>query len=154
MSLHIVLVEPEIPNNTGNIGRLSLAAGASLHLIRPLGFDLSDSRVKRAGLDYWKHVDLHIYDDFESFLDANTDGSKAFFTNKGSSDYWDIDFTQKTYLIFGKESNGLSEDILAKYQKNTYRIPIASPKIRSLNLANAVSVVVYEGIRQRSRKKK
>jgi tRNA (cytidine/uridine-2'-O-)-methyltransferase len=148
MGLNIVLVEPEIPNNTGNIGRLSLASGSTLHLVKPFGFELSDSRVKRAGLDYWKHVDLKIYESAEEFFSVHSDKKMAFFSSHGTKSVWDIDFEDDMFLIFGKESAGLSEEITNTNSDKLYQIPIHSEHIRSLNLANAVSVVVYEGLRQ------
>ncbi|MGK0385357.1 MAG: tRNA (cytidine/uridine-2'-O-)-methyltransferase [Bacteroidia bacterium] len=148
MGLNIVLIEPEIPNNTGNIGRLSLASGSTLHLVKPFGFELSDSRVKRAGLDYWKHVDLKIYESVEEFFSVHSDKKMAFFSSHGTKSVWDIDFEDEMFMIFGKESVGLSEEITNTNSDKIYQIPIHSEHIRSLNLANAVSVVVYEGLRQ------
>ena len=148
MGLNIVLIEPEIPNNTGNIGRLSLASGATLHLVKPFGFELSDSRVKRAGLDYWQHVDLKIYESVEEFFSTHSDKKKAFLSSHGTKSVYDIPFEDEMFLIFGKESVGLSDEIANKNSDNLYQIPIYSDHIRSLNLANAVSVVVYEGLRQ------
>lgn len=148
MSLHIVLLEPEIPNNTGNIGRLSLATGSTLHLIKPFGFELDDKRVKRAGLDYWKHVNLHVYEDSTAFFEQYKDKPMVFLSSHGSKDYWDISFTEDLFLIFGKESVGLPKEFLEARREQLYRIPIHSEHIRSINLANAVSVVVYEGLRQ------
>lgn len=148
MPLHIVLLEPEIPNNTGNIGRLSLATGATLHLIKPFGFELDDKRVKRAGLDYWKYVDLVIYDSAEAFFEVHADKSMAFLSSHGSTSYWDIPFSEDLFLIFGKESVGLPKALLETHREQLYKIPIHSAHIRSINLANAVSVVVYEGLRQ------
>jgi tRNA (cytidine/uridine-2'-O-)-methyltransferase len=148
MGLNIVLIEPEIPNNTGNIGRLSLASDSTLHLVKPFGFELSDSRVKRAGLDYWKHVDLKIYESVEEFFSVHSDKKMAFFSSHGTKSVWDIDFEDEMFMIFGKESVGLSEEITNTNSDKIYQIPIHSEHIRSLNLANAVSVVVYEGLRQ------
>jgi tRNA (cytidine/uridine-2'-O-)-methyltransferase len=148
MGLNIVLIEPEIPNNTGNIGRLSLASGSTLHLVKPFGFELSDSRVKRAGLDYWKHVDLKIYESVEEFFSVHSDKKMAFFSSHGTKSIWDIVFEDEMFMIFGKESVGLSEEITNTNSDKIYQIPIHSEHIRSLNLANAVSVVVYEGLRQ------
>lgn len=148
MPLHIVLLEPEIPNNTGNIGRLSLATGATLHLIKPFGFELDDKRVKRAGLDYWKYVDLVIYDSAEAFFEVHADKPMAFLSSHGSTSYWDIPFSEDLFLIFGKESVGLPKELLEAHVEQLYKIPIHSAHIRSINLANAVSVVVYEGLRQ------
>lgn len=148
MALNIVLFEPEIPNNTGNIGRLSLASGANLHLVKPFGFELSDSRVKRAGLDYWQHVNLTIYENIADFFEKNQNAKMAFLSSHGKKTYLDIPFENDMFLIFGKESKGLSKDINEKYSEQLYSIPVLSPHVRSLNIANAVSVVVYEGLRQ------
>lgn len=147
MPLNIVLVEPEIHTNTGNIGRLSLASGSNLHLIKPFGFELSDSRLKRAGLDYWKHISLFIYEDFQDFINKNKNGDMVFLSSHGKKVYWDINFSENMFLIFGKESKGLSQEIINNNLDKTYKIPLHSDKVRSINLANAVSVVVYEGLR-------
>lgn len=148
MPLNIVLFEPEIPNNTGNIGRLSLASGTNLHLVKPFGFELSDSRVKRAGLDYWQHVSLFIYENIEDFFEKNKGEKMVFLSSHGKQSYLDIPFENNLFLIFGKESKGLSEEINKQFKEQLYKIPIHSTHVRSLNLANAVSVVVYEGLRQ------
>jgi tRNA (cytidine/uridine-2'-O-)-methyltransferase len=147
MALNIVLIEPEIPNNTGNIGRLSLAAGAHLHLVKPFGFELTDSRVKRAGLDYWQHIKLTTYENAAEFFSMNKDKKMAFFSSHGKLSFWDIPFEDDLYLIFGKESVGLDPEITERYEDQLYKIPIHSDKVRSLNLANAVGIVVYEGLR-------
>lgn len=147
MALNIVLFEPEIPNNTGNIGRLSLASGANLHLVKPFGFELDDSRLKRAGLDYWKHISLTIYNSIEDFYAQNINKKMVYFSSHGTQDYWSVDFEDDMFLIFGKESKGLPKRIINENHDKTYRIPLFSEHIRSINLANAVSVVVYEGIR-------
>lgn len=147
MSLNIVLIEPEIPMNTGNIGRLSLASGANLHLVKPFGFELSDKRVKRAGLDYWQHLSLTIYESQEEFFCINKDNKMAFLSSHGTKDHWSIPFEDDMFLIFGKESVGLPSEITAAHKDQLYKIPIHSEHVRSLNLANAVSVVVYEGLR-------
>ena len=148
MPLNIVLIEPEIPMNTGNIGRLSLASGCNLHLVKPFGFDISDSRLKRAGLDYWKHVSLTVYDNEDEFFTVNKGKRMVFFSTNGLKNHWSIEFEDNLFLIFGKESVGLSKTIIEKHRTQLYRIPVMSPHVRSLNLANAVSVVVYEGMRQ------
>ena len=148
MGYNIVLIEPEIPMNTGNIGRLSLASGSSLHLVKPFGFELDDSRLKRAGLDYWKHISLHIYDSIDEFFSINEDKDKVYFSSHGEKDYCSIDYKDEMFLIFGKESVGLPKSIIAENSDTLYKIPIYSPHVRSLNLANAVSIVVYEGIRR------
>lgn len=148
MALNIVLVEPEIHTNTGNIGRLSLASGANLHLVKPFGFELTDSRLKRAGLDYWQHISLFIYENIEEFYEKNPDANMVYFSSHGEKTHWDIEFKDEQFLIFGKESKGLAPEIIEKNLAKTYKIPLYSEKVRSLNLANAVSVVVYEGNRQ------
>ncbi|WP_432410394.1 tRNA (cytidine(34)-2'-O)-methyltransferase [Rasiella sp. SM2506] len=149
MAYNIVLMEPEIPNNTGNIGRLSLASGCHLHLVKPFGFELNDTRVKRAGLDYWKHVPLTIYESAEEFFAQHQHKKMAFLSSHGTKTFWDIPFEDDMFFIFGKESKGLSAEILEKHSNEIYKIPIHSEHIRSINLANAVSVVVYEGLRNR-----
>lgn len=148
MSINIVLLEPEIPNNTGNIGRLSLASGSKLHLIKPLGFELSDSRVKRSGLDYWKHVNLHVHESWEAFLLANPDADMVFMSSHGKNDFYSIKFRPNQFIVFGKESVGLPKELISEYKDKCYKIPLYSDKIRSLNLSNSVGIVVYEGIRQ------
>ena len=148
MSFNIVLIEPEIPNNTGNIGRLSLASGCNLHLVKPFGFEIDDSRVKRAGLDYWKHINLFIYDDISDFFKKNTNAKMAFLSSHGTQDYWDIEYQKDLFLVFGKESKGLPKKITETNHEKLYKIPLFSEHIRSINIANAVSITVYEGVRQ------
>ncbi|MBO6606071.1 tRNA (cytidine(34)-2'-O)-methyltransferase [Psychroserpens sp.] len=148
MALNIVLIEPEIPNNTGNIGRLALATGSTLHLVKPFGFEISDSRLKRAGLDYWQHLDIHIYESSKQFFEIHRDKSFALFSSHGEKMHWDIDFEEELFLVFGKESVGLSSSLLDNFQDQIYKIPMYSQHIRSLNLANAVSIIIYEGLRQ------
>ena len=148
MALKIVLVEPEIPNNTGNIGRLALAAGAELHLVKPFGFEINDTRLKRAGLDYWEHLSVHYYESAEAFFTKHKDKPMAFLSSHGQHDYWNIPFEEDLFLVFGKESVGLPETLLNDQKQNTFKIPIFSTHVRSLNLANAVSIVVYEGLNQ------
>lgn len=147
MAFNIVLIEPEIPMNTGNIGRLSLASGANLHLVKPFGFDLDDKRVKRAGLDYWKHIRLSIYDTWEEFLAIHKNKEMIFFSSYGAKNHWSVPFREGQFLIFGKESVGLPKDLIADNKEHVYKIPLFSEHIRSLNLANAVAIVVYEGLR-------
>jgi len=147
MAYNIVLIEPEIHTNTGNIGRLSLASGSNLHLVKPFGFEINDSRLKRAGLDYWKHINLFTYESIDEFLETHKDKEMAFLSSHGSQEYYDIDFMDELFLIFGKESKGLPEHITEKFSDKLYSIPLFSDKVRSINLANAVSIVVYEGIR-------
>ncbi|MGV6828058.1 MAG: tRNA (cytidine(34)-2'-O)-methyltransferase [Flavobacteriales bacterium] len=148
MPLNIVLFEPEIHTNTGNIGRLSLATSSHLHLVKPFGFEITDKRLKRAGLDYWQHVSLTIYENIESFFIKNKEKEMVFFSSHGLKTHWDIHFKEDLFLIFGKESKGLPNSILEQFSNDTYKIPLYNNKIRSLNLANAVSIVVYEGLRQ------
>ncbi|EGV42729.1 tRNA (cytidine(34)-2'-O)-methyltransferase [Bizionia argentinensis JUB59] len=148
MPLNIVLIEPEIPNNTGNIGRLALASGSNLHLVKPFGFEISDKRLKRAGLDYWQHLNIFYYDNLEDFFSKNKDANMAFLSSHGQKNYWDIPYQDHLFLIFGKESVGLSKKILENHEDKLFKIPLYSNHVRSLNLANAVSIVVYEGIKQ------
>lgn len=147
MAYNIVLIEPEIHTNTGNIGRLSLASGSNLHLVKPFGFELTDARLKRAGLDYWKHISLHIYESIDEFYAINRDKKMVYLSSRAKKEYYDIPYEDDMFLIFGKESSGLPESITTKHPDKLYKIPIFSDKVRSLNLANAVSIVVYEGIR-------
>jgi len=148
MSLNIVLFEPEIPNNTGNIGRLALASGSKLHLVKPFGFEISDSRLKRAGLDYWQHLEVIIYESIEDFFNKNKDAEFTFFSSHGKQQHWDIKFKNNLFLVFGKESAGLPKSIVENHKDKLYKIPLYSDHIRSLNLANAVAIVIYEGLRQ------
>ena len=148
MALNIVLIEPEIPNNTGNIGRLALATGSRLHLVKPFGFEIDDKRLKRAGLDYWQHLEVIYYDSMEDFFDKNSDAQMVFLSSHGKKSYWDIDFVDDMYLVFGKESVGLPKPLIEKHQTQLFKIPLFNSNIRSLNLANAVGVIVYEGLRQ------
>ena len=148
MPLNIVLIEPEIPNNTGNIGRLALASGSNLHLVKPFGFEIDDTRLKRAGLDYWQHLNVTYYDSIEHFFTINKYAKMAFLSSHGTQDYFDIPFEDNLFLIFGKESVGLPKHILKDHPKALFKIPLYSEHVRSLNLANAVSIVIYEGIKQ------
>lgn len=148
MPLNIVLIEPEIPNNTGNIGRLTLASGSILHLVKPFGFEITDARLKRAGLDYWKHLDIRYYDNTEAFFNKNKNADMAFLSSHGTKKHWDIPFKDNIFLIFGKESVGLPKSITEQNTDKLYKIPLYSEHIRSLNIANAVSIVVYEGLKQ------
>ena len=147
MGFNIVLVEPEIPMNTGNIGRLSLASGSVLHLVKPFGFQLDDNRLKRAGLDYWKHISVNIYENIEDFFLKNKDEKMVYFSSSATKSYTTINFEDNMFFLFGKESVGLSKEITGKNSNHLYKIPIYTDHVRSLNLANAVSIVVYEGLR-------
>ncbi len=148
MGLNIVLIEPEIPNNTGNIGRLALASGSNLHLVKPFGFKIDDTQLKRAGLDYWQHINLFIYENIEDFFTKNKNVTMVFLSSHGTKDHWSIDFKDNMFLVFGKESVGLSKSITEKHSDKLFKIPLYSKQVRSLNLANAVSIVVYEGLKQ------
>jgi len=148
MPFNIVLVEPEIPNNTGNIGRLALATGSTLHLIKPFGFEIDDKRLKRAGLDYWPHISIFIYESASEFFLLHKDKNMVFFSSHGEKDHWSINYQDNLFLIFGKESVGLSKDLIEKNQDKLYKIPMFSKHIRSLNLANSVGIAIYEGMRQ------
>jgi len=148
-NLNIVLVEPKIHVNTGSIGRLCLATGSTLHLIEPLGFQIDDARLKRAGLDYWKHVQVFTHKDLETFLASIAEESdKVFFSTKAQATYFEHPFREGSYLFFGSETEGLSEELRNTFSDHLYRIPQYDDRVRSLNLANAVSIVVYEAIRQ------
>ena len=147
MSLNIVLLEPEIPQNTGNIARTCAATGAALHLIEPLGFSIDEKAVKRAGLDYWAHLSLFVYTNMEDFFAQNTKGPFFFCTTKARQTYVDIHYPSGSYLIFGKESAGLPEELLKDHPDSCIRIPMKN-RIRSLNLSNAVAIVSYEALKQ------
>jgi len=147
MGFNIVLIEPEIPMNTGNIGRLCLASGSVLHLVKPFGFEINDARLKRAGLDYWKHISVNIYENVNDFLSINNDKNMVYLSSSAQKSYCSIDYKEGMFLVFGKESVGLSKNMITKNSDKLYKIPIYSNHVRSLNLANAVSIVVYEGLR-------
>lgn len=145
--MNIVLHEPEIPANTGNIGRTCVASGTSLHLIRPLGFEINEKQLKRAGLDYWDKLDLHIYDSYEDFL-AKNPGAKIYMaTTKAHHMYTEVSYEPDCFIMFGKESAGIPEEILVDHEDDCVRIPM-SYNIRSLNLSNSVAIVLYEALRQ------
>lgn len=144
---NIVLVEPEIPQNTGNIVRTCAATGCALHLVRPLGFEVSDKYLKRAGLDYWKDCEIFYYDNFEEVLKKFPQSDFYFFTTKGLKVHSEAHFSQGDFLVFGKESAGLPEELLKQHKESCLRIPMIN-ETRSLNLSNSVAVAVYEGLRQ------
>ena len=147
--LQVVLIEPEIPNNTGSIGRLCLATQSTLHLVEPLGFEINDTQLKRAGLDYWQHLDVVRHANLDAFFASLPKGAPlAFFSKKAKPLYSEHRYQPGSYLIFGKETKGLSEALINKYSGQAFRIPLYDSRVRSLNLSNAVSVVVYEAIRQ------
>lgn len=145
--LNIVLHEPEMPANTGNIGRTCVAAGARLHLIEPLGFSINDKMVKRAGLDYWDKLDVTVYDDFNDFCERNPGAKIYMATTKAHKIYTEVSYEPDCYIMFGKESAGIPEEILVDHEDTCVRIPMIGD-IRSLNLSNSVAIVLYEALRQ------
>ncbi|MGI6684564.1 MAG: tRNA (uridine(34)/cytosine(34)/5-carboxymethylaminomethyluridine(34)-2'-O)-methyltransferase TrmL [Bacillota bacterium] len=145
--MHIVLVEPEIPANTGNISRTCAVTGSSLHLIRPLGFSVDDKHLKRAGLDYWDYLDVHYYDSFQELRNKYPDNRFFFATTKAEKTYTDFSFEMSDFLVFGKETAGLPIDLLKANWENCMRIPMGR-HLRSLNLSNSVAVILYEALRQ------
>ncbi len=146
---NIVLVEPEIPQNTGNISRTCACTGARLHLIKPYGFELSDRTVKRAGLDYWDKLELFEYDGIEEFFDKNRGGEFFYLSTKAKLRYTDISYPDNCYLIFGKETKGLPENLVFGNPERALRIPMGK-HLRSLNLSNSVALVLYEALRQQN----
>lgn len=147
---NIVLVEPEIPPNTGSIARLCGATDCVLHLVHPLGFSTDDKHLKRAGLDYWEHVEIIHWSSIESFLEEQDERKLYFLTTKSTRPYTEAVFKPGDYLIFGKETKGLPVDLLHNYSERCYTLPMKNPHIRSLNLAMTVGIVLYEAIRQQS----
>lgn len=145
--LNIVLVEPEIPQNTGNIARTCAATGARLHLVEPLGFKIDDKKLKRSGLDYWHLLDITYYRNLQDFFEKNKDGAFFYFSTKARKTYAQPQYPDKAYLVFGKETAGLPEELLLKNRETTVRIPMISDA-RSLNLSNSVAIGVYEVLRQ------
>ena len=147
MKFNVVLVEPEIPQNTGNISRTCAATNSSLHMIKPFGFELSDKHLKRAGLDYWQYLDVHYYENLAEFFEKNKGGNFYFMSTKGNKVYSEVDFKDGDFLIFGKESHGLPEPLLKDNYDKTLRIPMFG-NLRSLNLSNSVALTLYEALRQ------
>lgn len=145
--MHIILHQPEIPANTGNIGRTCTATGTSLHLIEPLGFRLDEKSIKRAGMDYWQHLDVTRYINFEDFRKRHPDAKIWFATTKARQVYTEVQYGPEDFIMFGKESAGIPEEILVDHEETCIRIPML-PQIRSLNLSNSVAVVLYEALRQ------
>lgn len=145
-NLNIVLLEPQIPQNTGNISRTCAVTGARLHLIRPFGFEIDDKHLKRAGLDYWDKLDISYYDNIEQFYEKNS-GEYFYFTTKGRSVHSDVEYPDNSYLIFGREDRGIPEEILYHNENHCVRIPMRN-NLRSLNLSNSVAIGVYEVLRQ------
>ncbi len=146
--MHVVLFQPEIPPNTGSIARLCAATESSLHLIGPLGFKIDDKHLKRAGLDYWKFVDVRLHKSWENFLEMHGKERIFFFSKKAKRSYIKAEFQAGDFLVFGPETRGLPEELLATNQERAYVIPMMSEGVRSLNLSNAVSIVLYEALRQ------
>jgi tRNA (cytidine/uridine-2'-O-)-methyltransferase len=147
--LNVVLVEPEIPQNTGTIGRLCLATGSTLHLVKPFGFDISSTAVKRAGLDYWEHLSLKVHESLEAFLESlPEDAPLALVENRAGRTLYETEFVPGQYLLFGRETSGLPDWLMTKFSAQTYRIPMYDARVRSLNLSNSVGIVVYEAIRR------
>lgn len=146
--INIVLCEPEIPQNTGNIARTCAATGASLHLIRPLGFEIDNAKLKRAGLDYWDKLDITYYDSLSAFLEIHRDKTIYYFSTKAKHRYSDISYPDDAWIMFGKETRGLPEELLHENPETTVRIPMRD-NLRSLNLSNSVAIAVYEILRQR-----
>jgi len=146
-NLHVVLIEPQIPYNTGNIGRLCVATNSKLHLVGKLGFSLNDKYLKRAGLDYWALLDYEIYKTWEDFLEKNREGRFIFVESPAFKLYTEVEYKEGDYLIFGSEDQGIPSYIIEKYWENSVTIPMFGP-VRSLNLSNSVAIVVYEALRQ------
>jgi tRNA (cytidine/uridine-2'-O-)-methyltransferase len=144
---HIVLIEPEIPQNTGNIARLCVAAGARLHLVGPLGFSIDEKAVRRAGMDYWERLDLRTWSSWEELKAANPEGRFYFLSSKVERSYWDAEFQDEDFLVFGRETKGLPSSLLAEHPDRTLTIPMTDGT-RSINLATSVGIVLYEAIRQ------
>lgn len=148
MAINIVLHEPEIPHNTGAIARTCVLTNSRLHLIKPFGFDLDDKHLKRAGLDYWKYLDLTIYENLDDFFEKNKDINFYLATTKTNNIYSDVKFKDGDFIFFGKETAGLPENLIKKYSERAIRIPMIKDLKRSLNLANSCTVILYEALRQ------
>ena len=146
--MHVVLYQPEIPQNTGSIARLCAATKTPLHLIAPLGFMIDDKHVKRAGLDYWPYVEVRVHDSWQDFLGRHGRARLIFFSKKAARSYTRAEYRDEDYLVFGSETRGLPEELLDAHADRSYRIPIMTQAVRSLNLSNAVSIVLYEALRQ------
>ena len=149
--MHIVLFEPEIPPNTGSVARLCAATLTPLHLIEPLGFKISDKHLKRAGLDYWELVDLTVHKSWDAFVRRRADKRLLFFSKRATRSYTQARYQEEDFLVFGPETRGLPAELLAANAEHCYRIPMMASGVRSLNLSNAVSIVLYEGLRQLGR---
>lgn len=149
MALHIVLVEPEIPPNTGNIARSCAATNSVLHLVKPLGFSIDDRALRRAGLDYWPYVSLEVHESLEEFLEEYRGRRMFLATTKGKTRYTDFDYQDEDMFLFGRETRGLPRDLIAEHEDHSIRIPLSeNTRLRSLNLANSVNIVLFEALRQ------
>lgn len=149
MAIHIVLVEPEIPPNTGNIARSCAATGAALHLVKPLGFSIDDKSLKRAGLDYWPYVDVRVHESLEAFLEECKGHRMFLATTKGGSLYTDVEFRDGDMILFGKETAGLPRDFIEEHKESAIRIPMSKDtRLRSLNLSNSANIILFEALRQ------
>ena len=148
-NINIALIEPEIPQNTGNIARTCAATGASLHLVKPMGFEIDDRKLKRAGLDYWHELDITYYESLDEFLRINADEQMYFFSTKAPRAYTEIEYPERVFLVFGKETKGLPEELLKQNPDRCVRIPMRD-KLRSLNLSNSAAIAVYEVLRQKN----
>ncbi|MEA4861977.1 tRNA (cytidine(34)-2'-O)-methyltransferase [bioreactor metagenome] len=145
---NIVLVAPEIPQNTGNIGRLCVSTDSMLHLIKPLGFSLEDKYLKRSGMDYWPHLNLRIYENWDEFIDVNPDARFCFFSTRGVKSFWDEEFHDGDFLVFGNEGHGLPSEFYDKYWDRLVQIPMPGKFHRSYNLANSAAAALFEALRQ------
>ena len=146
--MHVVLFEPEIPPNTGSVARLCAATLTTLHLIEPLGFKIDDKHLKRAGLDYWEFVDLRVHKSWKDFLRQHAERNLLYFSKRATRSYTEARYQDDDYLVFGPETRGLPEELLQSHSERFYRIPMMGTGVRSLNLSNAVSIVLYEALRQ------
>ena len=146
--MHVVLVQPEIPPNTGSIARLCAATNTPLHLVAPLGFKIDDKHLRRAGLDYWKYVDIRLHDSWEDFLRKHDENQLLYFSKRATRTYTEARYREDDLLVFGPETRGLSQELLDGNKERAYRIPMMGQGVRSLNLSNAVSIVLYEALRQ------
>ncbi len=149
MSVNIVLVEPEIPQNTGNIVRTCAATGTRLHIVKPMGFQLDDKKLKRAGLDYWHFLNIQYYENLDDFFDKNKDGRFFYLSSKAPTAYTEVNYRENDFLLFGKETKGLPEKLLMQHPERAVRIPMIS-SARCLNLSNSAAIVVYEALRQQN----
>jgi tRNA (cytidine/uridine-2'-O-)-methyltransferase len=145
---NIVLVHPEIPQNTGNIGRLCVSTNTRLHLIKPLGYSLDDKYLKRSGMDYWQYLDVVVYDDWRDFLEKNPEAEMYFFSTKAEKIFWDCPYPDNCFLVFGNEGRGLPPEFYNIYRERLYMLPMEGKFHRSLNLANSVAVALFEGLRR------